>query len=191
MTDVAVTVASTRRERSLWSDVLVPVPPPPRRDGRGDHLRADRFGRRSSARCSTPSIRSTSTCAPATPCRRSRIRWAPTTSAATSSPRCCRAAGCRCRSASPRCCSRCSLGTLIGVLAGYFPPARRPADAADRPVPRAAAAAAAARHHHAVPRHAARHVRARDRDLPADRLHHRRHLVDADRARSCAATCWR
>ena len=74
------------------------------------------------------------------------------------------------------------LGTVVGVLAGYFKPPRRTADAHHRSLPRVAAAAAPSRDHHAVPRRVAHRVRTGDGDLPAHRVRHRHHELDADRA---------
>ena len=73
-------------------------------------------------------------------------------------------------------------GTVVGVVAGFFPPPRQSADALDRPVPGAAGAAAADGQHHAVSRPVARRAGPRDGHLHPGGGGDRRDELDADGA---------
>ena len=72
------------------------------------------------------------------------------------------------------------LGTVVGVLAGYFNRLDGLLMRTTDLFPRAAPAPASPRDHHVVPRRPAHRVRAGDRDLPAHRVRHRHHELDAD-----------
>ena len=184
MTDVAAAVPpGDRRARAQPLDRrLVPVPPSPRRDGRRGDLRDHRASRSSSGRGS-------GTTDPRLHRREGAQRLA--VARASDGHRQHRARHLRAGAAGragvaggrrDRDADRALRRHARRRARRLFPPARRRADAADRPLPGAAAAAAAPRRHHALPRHAAGDVRAGDGDLPAHRLHHRHHQLDAHRA---------